>query len=187
MWQIECFKHLEVYLLEELQQETDRSLLSTVPILCTFLLQRKLQLQEEGISLSLGWEMFASSQDAAFCPVVLGRQMSLCFVFHSPLSFLCGAKPTSLFFTLKELRKAVGTTFRFWESSAFTLVRATRCFKSYSLNKAMFENAQNICQMLVKYCYMIVWLISYRSSGAELSVFISPPLSPSFLLSPFSF
>lgn len=159
MWQIEGFKHLEVYLLAELQQETDRSLLSTVPILRTFLLQRKLQLQEEGISLSLGWEMFPSSQDAAFCPVVLGRHMSLRFVFHSPLSFLRGAEPTSLFFARRELRKTVGTTFRFWQSSAFRLVRATTCCKSYSLNKAMLENAQNICQMLAKYCYMIVWLI----------------------------
>lgn len=51
----------------------------------------------------------------------------------------------------------------------------------------MFENAQNISQRLVKYCYVIVWLISYRSatksSGAELSFFPSPPLSLSFLLS----
>lgn len=62
-----------------------------------FSLQRELQLQEEGISLSLGWEIFPSSQDAAFCPVVLGRHMSLCFVFHSPLSFLREAEPTSIF------------------------------------------------------------------------------------------
>lgn len=55
----------------------------------------------------------------------------------------------------------------------------------------MFENAQNICQMLVKYYYMIVWLISYRSttksSGAELPFSSSPPVSLSFLLSVFSF
>lgn len=118
MWQIECFKHLEFYLLE-LEQEADRSLLSTVPILCTVLLQRKLQLQEEGISLSGGWEMFASSQGADFCPVVLRRHMSLCFVFHSPLSFLRGIEPMSLFFSRRELKKTVGV-FWFWVSSVHT-------------------------------------------------------------------
>lgn len=53
----------------------------------------------------------------------------------------------------------------------------------------MFENGQNICQMLVKYCYMIVWLVSYKSttksSGAELSFFLVPSLPLFSSLSPF--
>lgn len=63
------------------------------------------------------------------------------------------------------------------------------CFKSYSLNKAVFENARNIRQILVKYCSMIVWFISYRSatysSGTELSFspfFPFPSLFTSFCL-----
>lgn len=41
--------------------------------------------------------MLPSSQDAVSCPVVFRSHMFFCFVFHSPLSFLCGADPTSLF------------------------------------------------------------------------------------------
>lgn len=95
------------------------------------------------------------------------------------------------FFSRREFRKTVGPTFRFWQSSAFRLIRAKMCFKAYSLNKPMFENVQNVCQMLVKYCYMIGWLISYRyttkSSGAELPFFLLPCSLPLFSCVPLFF
>lgn len=79
---------------------------------------KEIDLQEEGISLSGGWEMFPSSQGADFY-LVLRSHMSLCFVFRSPLSFLRGTEPMSLFFSRRELRKTVGT-FWFWVSSLHT-------------------------------------------------------------------
>lgn len=197
MWQIGCFKHLEVYLLAELQQETDRSSLSTVPTLRTFLLKGNCSCRRRALVFHWDENCFPALR---MQPSVLLCLEGTCPCALSFILFYLFSVGLSLhpFSARRELRKSSLTqreqsAFRFWQSSAFRLVRATMCSKPYSLNKAMLENARNICQMLVKYCYMIVWLISYRSasksSGAELWGFLYFlfPTSLSFLLSLFSF